>query len=62
MKSAVLIRAQSLRSAAKVSQRMSMGTLATFKTPKVANEPNVSQSCRGPQAGIHSINSSIYGS
>lgn len=40
MKSAVLIRAQSLRSAAKVSQRMSMGTLATFKTPKVANEPN----------------------
>ncbi|GAB0134374.1 hypothetical protein EsDP_00002751 [Epichloe bromicola] len=40
MKSAVFIRAQSLRSAAKVSQRMSMGTLATFKTPKVANEPN----------------------
>ncbi|KAF5125728.1 Delta-1-pyrroline-5-carboxylate dehydrogenase, mitochondrial [Metarhizium anisopliae] len=42
MKSAVFTRAgaQSLRSAAKPSQRMSMGTLATFKTPKVANEPN----------------------
>ncbi|KAG6001418.1 hypothetical protein E4U21_004338 [Claviceps maximensis] len=40
MKSAVLARAQGLRSASKVSQRMSMGTLATFKTPKVANEPN----------------------
>jgi hypothetical protein len=33
--------AQSLRSASLASQRMSMGTLATFKTPKVANEPNV---------------------
>ncbi|GAO15088.1 hypothetical protein UVI_02048510 [Ustilaginoidea virens] len=32
--------AQSLRSAGRTSQRMSMGTLATFKTPKVANEPN----------------------
>lgn len=44
MKSAVFGRAgaQSLRSATKASQRMSMGTLATFKTPKVANEPNVS--------------------
>ncbi|EFY88688.1 delta 1-pyrroline-5-carboxylate dehydrogenase [Metarhizium acridum CQMa 102] len=42
MKSAVFTRAgaQSLRSAAKPSQRMSMGTLATFKTPRVANEPN----------------------
>ncbi|KAG5982669.1 hypothetical protein E4U55_001551 [Claviceps digitariae] len=40
MKSAVFARAQSLRSASKVSQRMSMGTLATFKTPNVANEPN----------------------
>ncbi|KIE02042.1 delta 1-pyrroline-5-carboxylate dehydrogenase, partial [Metarhizium majus ARSEF 297] len=42
MKSAVFTRAgaQSLRSATKPSQRMSMGTLATFKTPKVANEPN----------------------
>ncbi|OAA49313.1 delta 1-pyrroline-5-carboxylate dehydrogenase [Metarhizium rileyi] len=42
MKSAVFTRAgaQSLRSATKASQRMSMGTLATFKTPKVANEPN----------------------
>ncbi|KAG5951090.1 hypothetical protein E4U53_003791 [Claviceps sorghi] len=40
MKSAVLARAQGLRSARTVSQRMSMGTLATFKTPSVANEPN----------------------
>ncbi|OAQ72806.1 delta-1-pyrroline-5-carboxylate dehydrogenase, mitochondrial precursor [Pochonia chlamydosporia 170] len=42
MKSAVFGRAgaQSLRSVSKTSQRMSMGTLATFKTPKVANEPN----------------------
>lgn len=44
MKSAVFGRAgaQSLRSATKTSQRMTMGTLATFKTPKVVNEPNVS--------------------
>ncbi|KND90287.1 Delta-1-pyrroline-5-carboxylate dehydrogenase, mitochondrial [Tolypocladium ophioglossoides CBS 100239] len=42
MKSAVFTRAgaQGLRCASKVSQRMSMGTLATWRTPKVANEPN----------------------
>ena len=43
MKSAVFNKAGALRSAGKASQRMSMGTLATFKIPKVANEPNVSR-------------------
>lgn len=42
MKAAVFARAQGLRCAGKVPQRMCMGTLATFKTPKVANEINVS--------------------
>ncbi|KAG5961801.1 hypothetical protein E4U57_007393 [Claviceps arundinis] len=40
MKAAVFARAQGLRCAGKVPQRMCMGTLATFKTPKVANEIN----------------------
>ncbi|PHH87108.1 hypothetical protein CDD83_9295 [Cordyceps sp. RAO-2017] len=39
MQSAVFNRA-GLRCASQASQRMGMGTLATFKTPKVANEPN----------------------
>lgn len=44
MKSVMFNRAgaQGLRCAGKASQRMSMGTLATWRTPKVANEPNVS--------------------
>lgn len=42
MQSAVFNRA-GLRCASQASQRMGMGTLATFKTPKVANEPNVSR-------------------
>ncbi|ODA81903.1 hypothetical protein RJ55_00408 [Drechmeria coniospora] len=42
MKSAMLNKAsaQGLRAVGSASQRMSMGTLATWRTPKVANEPN----------------------
>ncbi len=46
MKSVMFSRAsaQGLRCAGSraPAQRMSMGTLATWRTPKVANEPNVS--------------------
>ena len=44
MKSVMFNRAgaQGLRCASKASQRKSMGTLATWRTPSVTNEPNVS--------------------